>query len=419
MAVKLKFHPAWIMAIAALFMSFTGMGIAVNCMPLFVKEISEGLNISRAEFSAMFSIKSAVAMFSSIAFGHLIAKYASRHLITLSSLLVAGCFVCLATANNIWQIYIAGFLLGLGYSGLGLISPTYIITNWFEKYRGTMISIATASSAFAGAICVPPLQWIITNYGWRTSLMVMAAVTLILTLPFTLFILRVNPEQMNLTPYGAEEKSSENDSSEKKNIPGYTTREYFNLFSGKILFVYTIVVSLTFAGIKYHLPAYYSDLQYSPQTAATFFSVYMVALIIGRLLLGILSDKFGFKVNLGFLSVLLLGIVLLFFASSPQVAVISSACLGFSGGGGTVFVALVVVYVAGRKAFSTIFGIMNTAVSIGAISGPFFVGYLFDLSGSYQNAWKIIFGCAVLLVAIALFVISTAKSSSYQSKLEQ
>ena len=52
------------------------------------------------------------------------------------------------------------------------------------------------------AVLVPAAMWSILRYGWRTSFVILGVVSLAVTLPLALWVLRDDPESMGLHPDG-------------------------------------------------------------------------------------------------------------------------------------------------------------------------------------------------------------------------
>lgn len=67
------------------------------------------------------------------------------------------------------------------------------------------MGIATAFSGVGAAIFTPILSNLIVSVGWQTSYLLAGGMSLVLTVPFTAFVLKFKPADMGMTPYGAEE----------------------------------------------------------------------------------------------------------------------------------------------------------------------------------------------------------------------
>lgn len=66
------------------------------------------------------------------------------------------------------------------------------------------MGIATAGIGIGTMVLLPFSQFLISNFGWRSSYLIIAAFPLIIILPVSR-LLRLNPSDKGLLPYGAEE----------------------------------------------------------------------------------------------------------------------------------------------------------------------------------------------------------------------
>lgn len=106
------------------------------------------------------------------------------------------------------QFYLVGALQGFFAMGACTIPVTVLITNWFEKNRGLMISIAMMGISLGGTFLSPFLSWTIGMFGWRRAYFILGAVSLCVLIPISAFIVRRSPEDVGLFPYGHGEESS-------------------------------------------------------------------------------------------------------------------------------------------------------------------------------------------------------------------
>ncbi|MFH1647337.1 MAG: MFS transporter, partial [Chloroflexota bacterium] len=58
----------------------------------------------------------------------------------------------------------------------------------------------------------------------------------------------------------------------------------------------------------------------------------------------------------------------------------------------------------GLTSHGLIYGVVHLGFTVGAAAGPFFSGYLFDITGSYRTAFLVgaAFGVAGLILAVIL-----------------
>jgi sugar phosphate permease len=101
-----------------------------------------------------------------------------------------------------WQLTLLwGVLVGLGSGMVAMVLGATVANRWFDKSRGLVIGVLTASSATGQLLFLPLLAKAATDIGWRaTSLMVAAAALLLV--PLVALFVRDRPADVGLPPYG-------------------------------------------------------------------------------------------------------------------------------------------------------------------------------------------------------------------------
>lgn len=107
-------------------------------------------------------------------------------------------------ATQIWHMYISAALVGFFSCGAVVMPVSIIIANWFQKGRGTAMSIALAGSGIGGTIITPILNRIIMNQGYSKAFLIFGILMVVVEVPVAFFIMRPKPSDMGLEPYGAD-----------------------------------------------------------------------------------------------------------------------------------------------------------------------------------------------------------------------
>src|SRR5262249_3222762 len=80
----------------------------------------------------------------------------------------------------LWHFYLAfGVIAAIGSALLNTVPLMTIVSNWFERRRGTAMGIV-ATGQGAGQLALMLLQHLITRIGWRNTYLVLAATILII-----------------------------------------------------------------------------------------------------------------------------------------------------------------------------------------------------------------------------------------------
>jgi MFS family permease len=132
--------------------------------------------------------------------------------------------------------------------------------------------------------------------------------------------------------------------------------------------------------------------------AALTVSATTVAALLGRIAIGVLSDRVNLR-RLSAVNIGAQGAALAVMAAWPSPTALVAASLVFGLGVGNLitFPPLLAREEFGQRSFGTVFGLVGAATQAGVALGPGLMGLLHDLLGSYQTAlW-----CLVALDGVA------------------
>jgi MFS family permease len=141
----------------------------------------------------------------------------------------------------------------------------------------------------------------------------------------------------------------------------------------------------------------------APTTAASVLATIGVFSFLGRIMWGILADRWGPKpayvlavFQQGLMMIWLLG------TSHPVMFFLFAFFWGIGYGGAMPPYALFVKDYYGLKSFGAIYGGIMVLASLGMAVGGYLGGFLFDLSGSYQPAWILSLVAGIVTAFVAL-----------------
>jgi MFS family permease len=145
----------------------------------------------------------------------------------------------------------------------------------------------------------------------------------------------------------------------------------------------------------------------SRSTASFFAAAIPLISVAGRLSSGWMSDRMDWKkVVIASYIVISIGTLLFNYVSVSKLWVLVVAIILFSlsYGSSTTLRAISLKNYFGRTRFATIFGCFLGLLSVGAILGPYFAGWIYDTWNSYQYAW--IFFTAINVVGLVLMIVT-------------
>lgn len=125
----------WVVIGAMFLMIFTGLGFCSSNRGLFLRAITDALDMKRSLFSINESCRYIATAVINLFFGALIVKFGPRKLIAAGFLALCISSVLYATATHILQFYLGGCFLGLGFSWTSTTMVGYVVTRWCKVFN--------------------------------------------------------------------------------------------------------------------------------------------------------------------------------------------------------------------------------------------------------------------------------------------
>ncbi len=97
-------------------------------------------------------------------------RFGLRKVICIALTLIAACLALSTRMTQLWHLFVLwGLVLGVGSGMTALVLGAVVANRWFEKRRGLVIGLLTASSATGQLIFLPFAAWLIEHHGWRAA----------------------------------------------------------------------------------------------------------------------------------------------------------------------------------------------------------------------------------------------------------
>jgi MFS family permease len=166
-----------------------------------------------------------------------------------------------------------------------------------------------------------------------------------------------------------------------------------------LLFAFCLTLIIT------HVVAYATDIGISTIEASTVVGIMGGANILGRLLMGPVSDNVGRKIPGVFCAVIgAVALVWLIYSHNLWMFYLFAVVFGFSWGGIGVTLASLVGDIFGGRSLGTIMGVLEIGFAMGSAIGPAVGGFVFDVTGNYILAFAT--AAAIMLIAGVLIALT-------------
>jgi len=360
--------------------------IPYNTIGFFMPELNREFGWSFAQISLGITIYGVIGALLAPVFGALADRHGAKRVALLSMVAFGLIFASFALIeDSIVAFY--GLWVLVGLIGIGTTPVTFsrLVNQWFFRNRGLALGLMLMGTSLAALVIPPLVTWAIGAHGWRGAHLVIAALPLLVAVPLGLLFLR--------EPHQAERPAGAGASA----MAGATLRQAMGDRRFWIIWASIFMVAFAYGGAHIHMPQMVQLHGYSPEQAAQVMQVVGLSILAGRLITGLLLDRFWAPlVALPILSMPAIA-ALLIAGSNPGFALIllSAFLLGFAAGAESDLIAYLASRYFGLAHYGKIFGMLYMPFALAAAFSPAVYGRVRDVTGNYDQ---------MLFVAAALFI---------------
>jgi MFS transporter, OFA family, oxalate/formate antiporter len=381
------------------------------CFPLLAPEFEAAFHASRELGQMPWTMFLLVSALSSPLLGRAYDLFNDRWLLLLGTLLSAiGWYLASLATDVAFLIAAYGLFLALGLQ-LVFVGTTTAMARRYAGITGLALGIAYAGPGIGVALILPIAGGLIPDIGWRASAVVFAAGSLV-ALPFVFLMTSGAAVLVPAAPSDAAESAR---GLHETSAPGAIGASLEPVPAGdpatpdevrKILRTRRFLILLTGAvgigcideGVFQTSGRHAINQGIDPGFAATMLALQCWAYVIGQVIGGGLSDRFGRRfVGMICGALIAVGATSVFVAgpSTLWLAVFGNACYGAGIGAMIAIRSAAFSDVFGGHNFGAIFGIIAIAYPAGGIIVMNAGGVLYDALGTY---WPV-YGIAMLSLA--------------------
>ena len=390
---KMPFFYGWTILFAAGSSMVVRNATASLTLAVFIFPMSEDLGWSRTLIAGAASLGGLVATVASPVVGWALDRYGARTILTVS-ILVLG----LSTTSLAWATVPIAFYLAYGtgrvlFSSPLNIGPSVVVSRWFVRRRGRATGMLFLSHSL-GMITFPLIAGLVIKYrGWEDAWIVLGVLVWVLALGPVSMLIRQSPESVGLLPDGdlPEQPGAGNDVATAVEEVSWTLREAMRTPTLWLLALATGSLFLLQSGTNIHQGAYFLDQGLGVGVSAATLSVNAVFTGAGSLFWGWLVDRVPVRFTYAGVA-LMMAVALVLFPSADSVIEALAVAAIFGAAVGGILVVPVVAYANyfGRRSLSVIRGVTEPFVSLGQAIGAIFSGAIYDVTGSYKDAFLIL-----------------------------
>jgi len=389
----LRAHYRWIIVAAGGVLGCVAIG-GLFSLPVFLRPIAQDTGWSTTGISTAMTLAFVALAVGSIGWGALSDRVGPRIVVLAGAVLLTTglALASLATSLVAFQLL---FGVVVGVAAAAIFAPMMAcVTGWFDTRRSLAVSLVSAGMGMAPMTMSPLAAWLVQGHDWRTSLQIIAALVAIIMLPVALLVRRP-PALAQATSAAAPGAAHE---------PSLSVGQAMRSAPFLILVLTSFLSCATHSGPIFHTVSYAVTCGIPLMAAVSIYSMEGLAGMGGRLVFGLLGDRFG-AARILVLALLAQAIVVLGYVAARQLGSFYTvaALFGFTYAGVMPLFAVIARENFPLRMMGTVIGGTTTASSLGMALGPVLGGLIYDTFSSY--AWLFIgafaLGLGAFLAALA------------------
>lgn len=380
----------WIVLASALGLVVGNGAINIFGFGVFLKPISESLNISRGTVSGAMGLAVVLTALTTPVFGLAVDRFGYRRALLAGIPLSAiGLAILSFLPASVAGIYVLFAITGLLCVGQTPIAYSKAISTCFDKSRGLALGLGMAGVGIGTALIPHYAGYTILNFGWRNGFIALAIAVIVLAFVPVLLLMR----------------ETETAVGDIRRVPalGPEPREAVRSSRFWIISVGFLFAAIAINGTIVHVVPLLTDRGMTVEQAVSMLSSAGIAIILGRLAAGYILDRiFAPYIAVFFFICPMVGIGLIGFGGFGGSALLGIILCGLTIGADIDIIPFLISRYFSLRSFGRLYSFVFAIFSIGTAVGPALMGLSFDQTKSYSPMFLLFEG---LLLVGALLIL--------------
>ena len=406
-------HPrvfyGWYIVMAHMAVHFYTALVFYYGMGVYLSPILRELGWTRAQFSLAAGLQRLEGSVASPLVGFIVDRIGSRRIVLVGVLLTGFGLMFLSRVETLLMFYVAYLVVAAGMSGTIGIPFSAAAAKWFRRKRGRAMGLLFAGGTFSG-LFLPILAFGVAEWGWRTVMLLGVVGTLIIGIPAAMTV-RDRPEPYGYLPDGEVIPEAPRQEGERGNLSQSEETSELGLRQAlrtRAFWLLTLAFGLLSLGngaMFLHQIPHFESIGFSTAQATTTVAAFTLFSGIGRVGTGWLMDYIDKRLVLtGLVLLSVVAFIVLLNVSEYWHSMVYAFLFGVSFGGSIPARPILTSTYYGTHVFGTITGVMQSLAVIGGVAAPVLMGWMFDVTGNYNQAILVLTFAIGLAIPVTLLL---------------
>ena len=399
-------HFAWVVLGAVMLVMVTASGLR-SVFGVFIKPLEADFGWDRVSLSGAAALSLFLLGAVGPIAGRLADRWGPRRVLALALLVLGVGTIASSRVENLWHVYVAsGILMAVGAGGAAMSTASTVAARWFETRQGLVIGLLGGAMSAGQLIIIPLAMGLTVSYGWRQSYLWLGLGLLVVILPLSTWLVRDDPQEKGLAPYGAGHAVPARGTSPRSSEARVSVTEAARAPAFWLLAATFFVCGYTSNGLVLtHLIPHSMEHGFSQMTAAQALGVMGAMNVLGTVASGWICDRFGRKGPLAFYYFVRgLSLLFLLYVWNIPSLHLFAAVFGLNYISTVPPTTTLTANIFGRYSVGELSGWIFFSHQIGASLGAAIGGWIFERTGSYTWAFVSAAILAVVAAGLALLI---------------
>jgi MFS family permease len=177
-------------------------GIVYYGFGALLTPMQQDLGWTQPQLTGAFALAMLLGGLTAVPVGRMLDRAGARLLMTVGSIAATLLVLAWSQVTSLIAFYL--IWAGLGATmALILYEPAFaVVTTWFTRDRSRALTVLTIWGGLASVVCIPLTTALTSAFGWRTALVILAALLGVVTIPLHALVLRRRPQDHGWHPDG-------------------------------------------------------------------------------------------------------------------------------------------------------------------------------------------------------------------------